>query len=740
MPRISRRDFIKWGAGGIAFLATGRPWEGDPSSLEKGKSVSRTTGRARKSIPSVCMMCPASCGILGYLEYGKVVKIGGNPLDPNSRGRLCAKGIAGINHLYNPDRILNPMRRVGKRGEGRWKQIPWDEAFNEIAFRLKALLAERQHHDFILRNTWDLSGNELAGRFASAFGSSTTFQHAFLESPNGAFAIHEISGYSMGIGDVANTRYILNFGANPYESNFLYVPFIQRLIDARINLGAKLVTFDVRISQTAGKSDEWFPIIPGTDGMVVLAMAHVIANEGLWDREFIERWTNTSPARLLRHLSSCTPKKAESVSGVKASDIKRIAIEFAQAKPASAIGGGGVLKHINGTSNQKSILLLNAMVGSLDTKGGFFFPQGYPLDPPDPKPPKSQGTNPDSQNLFVRVSRGAQRIGVLMTHMDNPVYKGPHSKLISHVLQDESKIPFHVSVDPFLNESNLYADLLLPEATYLERWDLLSPPPMEKVPFITLRQPISKPLGQSLSFVEILIELANRVGGGMERYFRFGSMEHYIDAIIRKIPKLVDAGGIDFLIEKGIWVDHDLNPQNGLQEKKRLKTPSGKFQFEPSLPTYTPIPHHQRLGENEFHLVTFQWNVHSYSQTANCKWLMEIVHRNPLWINDETAKSMNIKEGDQVKITSPLGSLTTPIFITQGIHPRVVALSDSVGHWNYGRIPRGKPFQSQDPETDLLWWGKHGTGVHPNPIIPIQQDPAGGGQGWMDTVIKVEKV
>ncbi len=724
----------------MAFLATGLPFKGDSAPLEKGKSVSRTTGRMRKSIPSACMMCPASCGILGYLEYGKVVKIGGNPLDPNSRGRLCAKGIAGLNHLYNPDRIPFPLRRTGRRGEGRWKQVSWDQAFQEISSRLKALQAEKQTHDLIIRNTWDLASNDMAGRFASAFGSSTTLQHAILDSPNGAFAIQDISGYSMGIGDVAHSRYILNFGANPYESNSLYVPFIQRLVDARINLGAKLVTFDVRISQTAGKSDEWFPIIPGTDGMVGLAMAHVIANEGLWDKEFIERWTNTSPSTLLRHLSIYTPKKAESVSGVRASDIKRLAIEFATTRPSLALGGGGASKHINGTSNQKTILLLNAMVGSLETTGGFFFPHGYQLDLPAPHPPKTQRMNPESQNLFARVHGGMQRVGVLMTHMDNPVYKGPNLKLISNVLQDESRIPFHVSIDPFLNESNIYADLVLPEATYLERWDLLSPPPLDRVPFISLRQPISPPLGQSLSFPDILIELARRIGGGMEGYFSFGKTEQYIEAMINKIPKLVDAGGIDFLMDKGIWVDPGLKRRNGLQEKKKLKTPSGKFEFGPSLPTYIPIPHHQRLGKNEFHLVTFQWNVHSYSQTANCKWLMEIVHKNPLWVNDETAKSMSMKEGDQVRITSALGSLTTPIFITQGIHPRVVALSDSVGRWNYGRIPQGKPFRSEDAETNLLWWGKHGTGVHPNPIIPIQMDPSGEGQGWMDTVIKLEKV
>ncbi len=101
----------------MALLASGLPLSGEPAPLQKGKSVSRTTGRIRKSVPSTCMMCPASCGILGYLEYGKLEKIGGNPLDPNSRGRLCAKGIAGINQLYNPDRIPYPLKRVGRRGE-----------------------------------------------------------------------------------------------------------------------------------------------------------------------------------------------------------------------------------------------------------------------------------------------------------------------------------------------------------------------------------------------------------------------------------------------------------------------------------------------------------------------------------------------------------------------------------------------------------------------------------------------
>jgi len=740
MSGINRRDFLKWGAGGIAFLSAGLPLGGVSSPLEMGKSVSRTTGRMRKSIPSVCMMCPASCGILGYLEYGKVAKIGGNPLDPNSRGRLCAKGIAGLNHLYNPERIPSPMKRTGKRGEGRWKEISWDEAFDEIALRLRSLQAEGRSQDFVIQNTWDIASNDLAGRFASAFGSPTTLQHAAFESPNGSSALQDICGYSMAIGDVAHSRYILNFGANPYESHFLYVPFIQRLIDARINLGAKMVTFDVRISQTAGKSDEWFPIIPGTDGIVVLAMARVIVKEDLWDKQFIERWTNLSPSRLSQHLAPYTLKKAESASGVRASDIRRIAVEFATSKPSFAMSGGGMLKHVNGTANQRSIFLLNALVGNLDSKGGYGFPQNYPLDFPGPVPPRQRGMNPEPQTLFLQVNQRIRHIGVLMTHMDNPVYKGPDSKLVSYALQDEKRIPFHVSIDPFFNESNVYADLVLPEATYLERWDLLSPPPMDRVPFIALRQPIVKPLGKSLPFADILIQLAHRVGNGMDRYFKFGRMENFVEAVIRRIPKLVDAGGIDLLMERGIWTDPDRKLPYGMHQRKRLMTSSGKYEFDLLPPLYSPIPQHQRLADGEFHLITFQWNVHSYSQTANCKWLMEIVHKNPLWINEETAKRMNLNSGDRVRVTSALGSLISPVFATQGIHPRVVALSDSVGRWNYGRTAQGKSFRSEDAETNLIWWGKDGTGVHPNPIMPIQRDPQGEGQGWMDTVVKLEKV
>jgi anaerobic selenocysteine-containing dehydrogenase len=166
------------------------------------------------------MMCPASCGILGYLEYGKVIKLGGNPLDPNSRGRLCAKGIAGLNHLYNPERVSTPLRRIGKRGEGRWKPVSWDEALKELAQRLTALQAEGRHRDLVIRNTWDLASNDLAGRFASAF-EPANLHPAVLGSSNG----HRPFIACPARKHRRHSPFMIHsqFRSQPYETHFLYV-------------------------------------------------------------------------------------------------------------------------------------------------------------------------------------------------------------------------------------------------------------------------------------------------------------------------------------------------------------------------------------------------------------------------------------------------------------------------------------------------------------------------------------
>ncbi len=773
MSSISRRRFLKISAASASILAGGGYSGLFSEALELGmggKQVSRTTGKFRKAIPSTCLLCYARCGIYGYVENGLLMKIGGNPEHPNSRGRMCAKGQAGINFLYNPDRILYPLKRVGTRGEGKWKRISWDEAFNEIASRLKSLLDKGHPEEFIFQSTRDITTQDFARRFLNAYGTPNALVNTDLGKQNKRIAQELTWGAEIEVNDVAKTYYMLNFGSNPYEAHLLRTSFAQRIqegritrmIGERVHHAAKLVTFDVRVSQTAGKSDEWIPIISGTDGIVILAMANVIMKMGLYDREFIEKWTNVSVKDLTESLSQYTPEMAEVISSVPAEDILRIAEEFALSKSATTISTGGLTKHYNGTYNERCILLLNAITGNIDVEGGFCLPRTYRLNEPSPIPPPSsiisELIHPEDYPLspheipyavLPMIKAGSQRASVYMTYQHNPVYAGPDCNQTKEILKDESIIPYYVAIDSSMTESTVFADIVLPEAIYLERWELESPPAFEMVPIISIRQPVVKPLGEVKSFMEICIELAKRIGGGMEKHFDFATPEDYLDIAISKIDKLVNAGGLYYLMEQGVWYDKDEKPVYKSYEKSGFNTPSGKFEiyserlkehgFDP-MPIYMEIPDHQALKKGELILTTFQWNVFTHQNLANCMWLSEIVHNNPIWINAKTARSRGIKDGDNVEVRSRIGTLITIAHITEGIHPDVVAISDNCGHWEYGKIAQAKNFKSKDPNTQLIWWEKQGNGEHPNPIIPLRSDFIGGGQAWMDTVVTVRKV
>ena len=735
-----------------------------------GKDVSRTTGKFRQPVASTCMQCYARCGIIGYVAYGRLEKIGGNPKHPNSQGRLCAKGQAGLNLLYDPDRLLFPLKRAGKRGEGKWQKISWEEAYKELAGRLGKIREQGRPERFVFYSERDVTTSQFSKRFCDAFGTPNHLSQASLSGPNKRLAQYLTWGAEFDINDVAYTQYMLNFGSNPYEAHLLRTSFAQRIAEGRTERifggrshnRAKLVTFDVRLSQTAGRSDEWFPIKPGTDGIVALAMAQVILKEGLHDPEFIHRWTNVSVERLSEHLKPYTPERAEKESGVSAADIRRIAIEFASTKPATTLSSGGSNKHANGVENERSIMLLNALTGNVDIRGGFSLPRVDLLEDPLPRPQSAASRSPLMnpkefpltrggyfQHVLPMLGEGRQPVQVFLTYKANPVYSQPDSRASEKVLADEKLIPFFAAIENHVTESSIFADLLLPEATYLERLEIESPPALELIPFISLRQPVVKPLGESAAFMDILIEVARRMGRDMEGYFPYGSAEDYWEAVISKIPGLGAAGGMDYLREHGVWKDPRARQNYQAYAKKGFSTPSGKFEIESrrmadagysALPAYRRIPGHEKLKDQELILTTFQWNVHTHSSTANCKWLSEIIHANPAWIHPRTAAERGIGEGDRIQVTSRLGSIVTRAYLTQGVHPRVIAISDSCGHWQSGRVSQARPFQSLDPETALIWWEKEGKGVHPNPIIPVSSDPIGGGQAWMDTIVTVAKV
>lgn len=807
MFKLSRRTFLKLGAASAAAAAVGskvatlQAMELD----EGGRDVSPTSRKERQAVPSSCLQCVAVCGIIGYVEDGRLVKIEGNPEHPNNRGRLCPKGQAGVNQVYDPDRILYPLKRVGARGEGKWQRISWDEAYEEVASRLRKLRDEGRPEYFMFhygrsRAKWIL------GLFTDAYGTKTIGNHTSICEAAKWVGQELVWGPHYDVYDAANTRFILNFGCNMLEAHTSHNYFAQRVVDG-MAAGARLVTFDVRLSNTAARSHEWYPVRPGTDGLIALAMANVIVQEGLYDAEFINTWTNTTVDQLKKHLAQFTPQLAEAESGVSAADIRRLAIEFATNRPSMAVSYRGAVAHYNGVENERCIKLLDAIVGNIDAPGGTCLKVSGKWGAPDtPKPPAAKKklhildgegiaypTHHVNHQVFTEIKKKPhERPEVYMIYCYNPVYSNGDCQDNIDVMKDESMIPFIVAIDAYMSEGTVLADLILPDATYLERWDPEAPQSQEMIPFVAVRQPVVKPLGEAVAMQDMLMELARRIGGGMEEYIPFKDSEEYMRQACENTKGLKDVGGLDYIRKHGVFIQDTkkqyhkyakelsasdlegttVDPETGTifkgekyEGKKNYvgimingkaykgfkpdKQPiSGKFElysrlleakgFSP-LPTYYPIPDHQGLGPDQLILTTYKVNVQTHSRTQNCKWLTEIYHDNPAWINPATAAARGIRTGDAIRIKSEIGEIVTRALVTEGVHPGVIAVSFHCGHWEYGRYASGKVVNSDvsDPSYRHKWWKTKGE--HPNWVIPNRPDPIGGQQRWMDTVVTVSR-
>jgi anaerobic selenocysteine-containing dehydrogenase len=506
---------------------------------------------------------------------------------------------------------------------------------------------------------------------------------------------------------------------------------------------AKLVTFDVRLSNTARRSHEWFPVNPGTDGVIALAMAQHILQQGLHDRGFLTRWTNFPLPKLVEHLSQYTPEQAEKISGVKAADIRRLAREFAQTKPAATITGRGVSGHQNGSFNERCIGLLNAVVGNIDVPGGCCLPRQTDLGAPILKSPFLS-----SPQAFAALKEARSKVDFYFSFMGNPAYANPNTAEMVQLLKDEERVPFLVVADTHLTETGALADILLPMASYLESWNLESRPAMNLIPFVSIRQPMVPPLGKSMSIGDTFIELAKRMGGDMLKSLPYTGSEDFIRKTAARIQGLSKAGGIEILKQEGVWFDPGAKPTYRSFEKKGFPTPSGKFEIFskrlqergfPALPVYVPIQAHKEIKDGELILTVHRANVMTM-RLANAKWLSEILHSNPLWINPQTARAMGLREGDRVKISSKGGTLIVPVRVTDGIHPRVISLAEGLGHWALGRIAKAKQEKSSDLDTGLLWWSKEGNGGNPNAVIMADFDPVAGGLAWNDSKVTLTKV
>ncbi len=806
-----------------------------PSVESSGRDFSPTTGKERKAIPTACWQCVTRDAMIGFVEDGRLKKLEGHPNSIRTLGKLCAKGQAGVNQVYFPDRILHPLKRVGKRGEHKWKRISWNEALDTVAGKLKELRDAGTPELFMYQyGRHKASQAATMYDFMGAYGTKTIGNHTSVCEAAKWTGQESLWGGMYDNWDYDNTDFVVIFGSNNFETHTNHIPTSQRLIRAKVDRGVPLYVFDVRLSNTAAKADKWVPIKPGKDGLIMLSMINVIMNEGLFKKDHFKFMrvtpdyhasTNDKIAAVKANVAKFTPEFAEKESGVPADTIREIARGFAKAKSACLVTYRGTVMHYHGADQERAAMLLSAITNNLDRPGGRVMGVGASWK--HPSSPKAKvaktlhikdgfpgeaayPTHHVSQQVWPMIKDGTHgRPKVYWWSCYNPAYINGDNKGVAATMADESIVPFQICTTIVYDESAQYADLILPDVTYLERWDWEDMVSANQIAEFYIRQPLVKPLGESRCQGDVWPELAKKIGFDLV----YSSKEDFVRQSCEMTPGVKEAGGFEYMKKEGVWHDPNdkgnygfyeqevdasgdgviLDAQTGVywnwkktgakSEKEAtsagyLKTSGSKGSYVaqkignktykayppntsflkgglldfysdnfaakglPAFPTYTPIPEHQKMAKDELILTTYKVAVHTHSRTAHCKWLTEIKHDNPGWINPKTAAERGIKDGEAVKVSSQQGEITTTVHLTEGIVPGVIAISHHLGRQHSGVYGSGKTSPtpggaSADPDAKNIWWDKHGN--HPNVIIPNWSDPISGTQRWMDTVVRVKK-
>ena len=511
---------LKPPAGGLASFPPADRWddweEYDPVAWPRKEK------RSYWIIPTICFNCEAACGLLSYVDKKslKIQKFEGNPAHPGSRGRNCAKGPATLNQVNDPERILYPLKRVGKRSDGEWERVTWEQVLDDIGSRIRKALVEGRPKEVMYH--LGRPGHELIylQRVFHAWGIDGHNSHTNVCSASARAGYAFWHGMDRPSPDHANARFILLLSSH-LESGHYFNPHAQRIIEAKLR-GAKVCVIDTRLSNTASMADYWMSTWPGTEAALLLAIAHVLIRERLYDREFLRRWVNWEEylrgerpgapltfeafeAALTELYASYTPEFAERESGVSAAQIVEVAREIGRAGPALAthVWRNAAAGNLGGWQVARALEFIVVLMGAVSTPGGTApnaWNKAIPTPPLMPPPSKvwSELLMPKEYPLaffemsfllphFLKEGRG--KLAMYFTRVYNPIWTNPDGMSWLEVLTDESKIECHACLTPIWSETAWFADYVLPMGHASERHDLMSQE-THAARWIGFRQPV----------------------------------------------------------------------------------------------------------------------------------------------------------------------------------------------------------------------------------------------------------
>jgi len=718
----SRRRFLQ-GSVALCVYAT--------SSFSFTSRQNRSTTTI-ENIPYLCNMCRNKCAGFARVEDGKVQKLDPNHYFPKSRNMLCPKGNAGIDALYDSDRLKYPLIRIGNRGDGRYKKVTWDEAYEYIKDKLVNILEEQKDNRSTIAycNGEGFNKDEYIKFFGSKIGSANFLDEGSI-CLNTKLGATQLTIGDIGEMDVAGSDYLIISGANRYES--LITPDSIDMLHTK----QKLVVLDPRCTITAIKADAYLPLNPGTDLAFCLSMIYIALKEKLYNQAYVKEYFNDFDKFESEILSqNYTAKWGESKTHIPAKKIEQITREFFQAKnPLYYLGRRSVWAQ-NDFQLRRAMVLINALAGSVNRKGGIIFGKPIRLDEEEINEPLY--SNAEGRFDLEGIVYGSQKGGSWLNFRD---------KILSHTAPYPIKAMFirkHnlmqnmpniaktkamlemmdliVVLDTMPSDTAMMADVILPECTYLEREDMVvSFNRLE--PSLALRNKVIEPLYESRSMQDILKGLGKKLSKplfevsakydedlqesiaelGKEKAYKEGGYdlaELYKESTAVRNKKLITRqfgeAVYTSLKTRGVWhpyIEEQKELYNNYYQyyppQKRHYSVKREYKVNCYLKKlekygFDPIPRwHKHYDFNvkngEFRLITGRYITTTQSATANNIMLKEFQEENFIWINSKVAQEAGISTGDYVAVSSNLGSVVLQAYPTNKIAPQVVWFSHGFG-------------------------------------------------------------
>ncbi len=646
-------------------------------------------GAPARHVKTLCEMCFWRCGVEAEVLGDRVASLRGLPGHPLNDGRLCPRGLGGLGTLYDPDRLRTPLRRVRERGADAFRPIQWDAALGYAATALDKV--RRQYGpDSIAGLVHGLSGAHVE-HFVRSLGSPNVADPSYAEC-RGARDVgwaltygHEF--FSPESSDMGNAKLIVLLGYHLGEN--MHNTQVQDLTDA-LRGGAKLVVADPRLSTVASKADWYLPLRPGTDIALLLSWIHILIRDGSYDREYISEHA-AGFEQLRDSVAGNTPEWAAALTEIPAAVIEETGRAMAQAKPAVCVHPG---RHAawygDDVQRGRAVAILNALLGSYGREGGSYVPAAAKVAKfPAPDYPAPQRTSVDgagstypfaAKKLMWSLIRATAEqkpypIKAWIVSGCNPMQSIPDTAVTRKAI---AQLDFILAVDILPSEIAGWADLVLPECTYLERYDDLHAPNFRD-PYIGLRQPVVAPLHESRPNYDIFRDLAVRMG--LAAYYPWSSWEEYLDTRLR-------SAGSTLREMKETGFKRAGEKPKPIQPGHEFATPSKKIELYSARLAekgFDPLPHYTEHGKppaGAFRLLQGRSPVHTFGRTVNSPSLGSVQGENALWLNPDAARGLGIRHGVRVRLVNEDGVKSLPILVkvTPRIRPDCVYLVHGFGH------------------------------------------------------------